>query len=223
MKIKSKIKIITDIAMTVLLMFVMGYQFFGREEHEWLGVAMFVLFVLHHILNLQWHKNLFKGRYNAMRIISLVVDVLVFVTMIAQMVSGIIMSRYVFKFLNITSGMAVARKVHLMMAYWGFILMSFHIGLHLNMIIGMIKKNRKNKSMSKPSFIIGLLVFGYGIYAFVKRDFYSNMFLKKEFVFFNYNESRLWFYLDYFAIMWLFIFAAFVISGLISKRFIKKS
>lgn len=222
MKIKSKIKIITDIAMTVLLMFVMGYPFFGRKEHEWLGAAMFILFLLHHILNLQWHKNLFKGRYNAMRIISLVVDVLVFVTMIAQMVSGIIMSRYVFKFLNITSGMAVARKVHLMMAYWGFILMSFHIGLHLNMIIGMIKKNRKNKSMSKPSFVIGLLIFGYGIYAFIKRDFYSNMFLKKEFVFFNYDESRLWFYLDYFAIMWLFIFVAYVISGLISKRFIKK-
>ena len=76
MKAKAKVKIIVDILMTALLMLVMGYQFWGDKAHEYLGVAMFVLFVLHHILNSSWHKNLFKGRYNRQRIIILTVDIL---------------------------------------------------------------------------------------------------------------------------------------------------
>ena len=45
---KKTAKIIVDIAMTLALLFLMGYQFWGDVAHEWAGAGMFVLFLAHH-------------------------------------------------------------------------------------------------------------------------------------------------------------------------------
>ena len=58
----------------------------------------------------------------------------------------------------------------------------------------------------------------YGVYAFWKRDIGNYMLLKTEFVFFNYEEPLIFFFLDYLAVMGLFIFAGYYIS-----RFLKKA
>lgn len=216
MKTKAKVKIIVDILMTALLMLVMGYQFWDDKAHEYFGIAMFVLFIAHHILNLSWHKNLFKGRYNGQRIITLTVDILVLLSMICQMISGIVISKYAF--LNISNGITIARKAHIVSAYIGFILMSIHIGSHLNMIVAMIKRNKPNKSMSKISTVLSSLFSIYGIYAFFNRDFLGNVFLKNEFVFLNYDEPKIFFYIDFIAVMWLFIFLTYSASKLIKEK-----
>ena len=51
-------------------------------------------------------------------------------------------------------------------------------------------------------------VAGYGAYVFIDRDFLIYLFLKSEFVFFDYNESKTLFYIDYSALMGLCIFIA---------------
>ena len=51
MKPKAAVKIAVDILMTLALLFLMGYQFWEDEAHEWAGAGMLVLFILHHILN----------------------------------------------------------------------------------------------------------------------------------------------------------------------------
>lgn len=36
----------------------------GSESvHEWIGAGMFALFIAHQVCNLNWYKNLFRGRY----------------------------------------------------------------------------------------------------------------------------------------------------------------
>ena len=90
MKPKAAFKIVVDALMTLGLLFLMGYQFWGDAAHEWVGAGMFLLFILHHILNGDWYKSLFKGRYTPSRIFQLIVDLLVFLAMIGLMVSGII-------------------------------------------------------------------------------------------------------------------------------------
>ena len=52
---------ITDLALTVILLLLMGYSLIGEAVHEWLGIAMLVLIVLHHIWNRAWYKGLGKG------------------------------------------------------------------------------------------------------------------------------------------------------------------
>lgn len=53
MKPKQILKIITDIAMTAILLLLMAYSLVGEAVHEWLGIGMFVLFILHHVLNVR--------------------------------------------------------------------------------------------------------------------------------------------------------------------------
>lgn len=58
------IKRIVDAAMTVPLLCLMAYQVMGEMAHEWIGMGMTVLMVIHQILNRKWYSALFKGKYN---------------------------------------------------------------------------------------------------------------------------------------------------------------
>ena len=154
MKPKVIIKLAVDVLMTLGMLFLMGYHFWGEILHEWVGAGMFLLFILHHILNGYWYKSLFKRKYNALRILTLCIDLLVLISMMAQMYSGVLMSRYVFNFLPFNGGMSLVRRLHILGAYWGFLLMSLHLGLHWNMILGMFRKATGIKSKAKSRSMI---------------------------------------------------------------------
>ena len=47
MKPKARLKISTDALMALVLLFLMGYQFWGDVAHEWADAAMFILFIVH--------------------------------------------------------------------------------------------------------------------------------------------------------------------------------
>ncbi len=207
MKPKIAVKLAVDLLMTVLLLLLMGYQFWGEAVHEWIGAGMIVLFIAHHLLNRNWHKNIFKGKYTALRTVTLCVDVLILISMLAQMYSGIVMSRYVFSFLPID----LARRLHILGAYWGFLFMSLHLGLHWNMVLGfqkMVRIKKSSKIRSISTFIAGFAIAGYGVWVFISRDFPTYLFLKSEFVFLDYSEPKILFYIDYIALMGLCIFIA---------------
>lgn len=185
MKLKAVIKLSVDILMTLSLLFLMGYHLWGDVLHEWVGTGILLLFIAHHILNGYWYKTLFKGKHNTMRILTLCIDILVLVSMLAQMYSGIVMSRYVFDFLPGVGGMSLARRLHILGAYWGYVLMSLHLGLHWNMILGMCRKaagiKNKSKIRSIIAFVAGLIIAGYGVWTLISRDFSTYLLLKSEF------------------------------------------
>ena len=205
---KGKIKMAVDVLMTAALLFLMGYQFWGETAHEWVGAGMFALFLAHHILNGGWHKNLFRGKYPPMRILLAVIDALTLLPMIAQMYSGIVLSRHVFAFLPIKSGLALARRLHILGSYWGFLLMSLHLGLHWNMVMGAVRKKlpAAPQGFRHLRFGMALAVALYGAWVFVKRDFAAYMLLRSEFVFMDYEEAKILFYLDYLSLMRTCIF-----------------
>lgn len=224
MKPKQVLKIITDIAMTVILLLLMAYSLVGEVAHEWLGISMFVLFISHHILNSKWSQNLFKGKYTPFRILQTILAVVALASMIGSMVSGIILSRHALSFLSITTGQSWARILHMLSAYWGFVFISLHLGLHWNMMMGMTKKMFKKPAAIRSWIvrIIGFLIAGYGAYAFIKRDIGSYMFLKNQFVFFDYEELLIFFLLDYIAVMGLFVFVGHYLSEGLVKMFNKR-
>ena len=65
---KKKLRIGVDIGMVLLLPLLMAYSLVGEAAHEYLGIGMFLLFIVHHILNLAWWKHLLRGRYTPFRI-----------------------------------------------------------------------------------------------------------------------------------------------------------
>lgn len=215
MKPKMVIKLLVDLGMTVLLLLLMAYELIGQALHEWLGVGMFVLLILHHILNGTWSRNVCKGRYTALRIFQTILVAGVLLAMAGSMVSGVILSRYVFYALPIGGGRSFARSLHMVCAYGGFVLMSLHLGFHWIMMMGIVKKHAKKQSVLFQWFLrmIAVLIAGYGVCAFIKRDIGSYMFLKNQFVFFDFEEPLILFVLDYLAVMGLFVFIGHYIAA----------
>lgn len=211
MKKKFICKIVIDMIMTVLLLFLMARQLTGDSAHEWLGAGMLILWIAHHILNRSWYSHLFRGKYAPARILQTVTNFAALLSMLGLMVSGIILSREVFAFLPIPGGIALARPLHVLSAFWGYVLMALHLGLHWKMILSMVRKSTGSIS-SKPQLVLlriaAALIAGYGLYAFLKNQFLSYMFLTSSFVFFDFERPVLLFFAEYIAIMGLFIFLA---------------
>lgn len=216
-----KIKMSVDILMTIVLFTLMSYQYTGVDNHEIAGAVMLILFILHHLLNINWYKNLVKGKYRVVRILQTVIDFALLVLMLMQMISGIAMSRYVFAIMNLGIGASLARTLHMTCSYAGFLLMGFHIGLHYGMITNMFGKmlGFKNKQIVRTIIlrIVAVVIAAYGIYALEKRDLLSYILQKTQFAFFNYEESVKFFLMDYLAVMGLMIFVAYYLQKVIMK------
>ena len=217
----KKIHIMIDCGMLILLPLLMAYSLIGEAVHEYLGIATFLLFVVHHIMNAAWWRNLFRGKYSPARVVMTVTDILLVIIMAALPVSGIVMSRYAFSFLQITGGVGMARTVHLLTSYWGFVLMSFHAGLHGQMVVQAIRKTLLPKSSKCAGAVLSLMAAmtaACGVYAFIRRQFADYMFLKVPFVFFNFDEPRIYFMVDYITIMLLFAFLGYYLLKLLKKK-----
>lgn len=208
MKQKQKIKICVDLLMTVLTLSLMAYQIVGQELHEWFGAGMLILFLLHNALNVKWYGHLFKGKYTPLRMMQTIVNLGVLTTMLCLGFSGIVLSRHVFSFVH-GGPMATARTMHLAASYWGFVLMSLHAGLHWGMILGIIRKLKKKKLRISVWILrlTALAIAGYGLLCFISADIPSYMFLKNQFVFFDFEQSTVSVFAEYAAMMgfWIFI------------------
>ena len=216
---KRKKKIAVDLLLTLALLLLMPYGMVGEAAHEWIGMGMLVLFVIHHILNRRWIRNLGMGRYTPLRILQTVLAALILACMLGSMASGILLSRYLFALLRIRGVYRLAGSMNILCAYWGLVLMSLHLGLHRGMVTGMA-----GRWFAKPSALrkwgaraAALAVAVYGVYAFGKRAIGSYMLLQSHFVFFDYEEPLLLFLLDYVAVMGLFVWLGYYLTRLLRK------
>lgn len=226
MNLNRKIRLGIDFLMTVLLLLLMAYQVVGETLHEWFGAAMLVLFITHNILNIKWYKNLFKGKYKPIRILGTVINFAVLAAILSLGYSGIVMSRHLFAFLSIDRGMALARVMHLAASYWGFTLMSLHLGLHWGMVLGMFHKltgGRKRPVLQWVIRIFGIFIAAYGAYCFVNADILSYMFLKNEFAFFDFEKSAISVFSEYIAMMGLWIWIGHYAAKILKKLSNKKT
>ena len=212
---KAAVKMCIDLVMTAALPVLMCYSIVGETAHEVIGVAMFSLFIAHHILNFGWIKSLFKGKYDLRRIENIAVNALVFLCMIGLMYSGIVISKHVFTFVNI-GGAMFARTVHMLCAYWGLVLMSVHLGMHISQMAARMKL--KNKALIWSLRIIFGIIGAVGIYAFISLKFPDYLFGKVQFAFFDTSASAVLTTLQYLSVMVLFAYVGYILQMLLKRN-----
>ena len=197
------VKIFIDIGMTICLLLLMPYSLISETAHEWIGMVMLVLFISHHILNRKWLLSIGKGKYNAFRVIQTVLVIIMFVLMIGAMVSGILLSNHIFKGLEISGSYMTARQIHMFCAYWGLVVMSFHLGLHWNIVVVMAGRLWENPSAIRKwvARAVAIVISGYGLYAFYRRQIGDYLLMRMHFVFYDYEEGVFPFLIDYLAVM----------------------
>ena len=218
---KQILKRIIDLAMIVLLPLLMAEILIGQEIHEWLGTGMLVLFLVHHFLNLGWWKSFLKGKYTPSRAFGTALDLLLLFDMIALCASGIMMSGFVFRFLHIKGGMILARQLHLFASHWGLILMSAHLGMHMELFMGMGRRlfHLTEKSAVRTCFLrlAAAVLAVYGIYAFIVQHMTDYLFLQTHFVMFDETKAAAVYFAETAAMMSLFAAVAYYINKLFGK------
>lgn len=220
MKKKSIIKMILDLLMTILLTLLMLQALMGKKLHEWIGIFMFLLFIIHHLINFNWHKNLLKGKYNTVRSIGAFVNAGILICMILSAVSGVLLSRYVFIFLDVSQGLSFARASHMICTHWLFVLTSFHLGMHLKVMKNYIEQSSKRKLgiiSGRELKILSIVVAIYGMKVFIETKLWQYMFYQVKFMFYDFNRMASNAYLDYISMMVLFAVIGYFVSDRMKK------
>ena len=204
-----RLRFALDIIMSLLLILQMLYLLVGEAYHEWAGLALTALFIVHNVLNRRWYSVLFEDRYTKRRILSLVINSLCVLSIITLAVSGISMARH-----SVTAPllpMGVARILHMAAAYWGFVFISLHAGLHMAATLRKVVGKRYGK-------IAIVIISISGIWAFLKERFLYYMFLIEEFVFFDFSTPLPLLVVEYFLIMFFFMIAGAALPLLLSGK-----
>lgn len=208
MKVKRIVMRITDLIMTCNLLFLMSLQVTQQFTHEWTGIAMTVLFIVHHIFNYKYYKTLFKGKYNFLRIFQLLLNILLLVSFIITAVSGMAMSRFATPFMKGLMKASDARKLHLALSYWTFVLTGLHIGLHFGMITAKLPKG----IFRKIAAVIMAAVSVYGFVLFLNANIFDYMFMKTQFAFLDYDKAAWLVILQNFVMLISWAFTAYLLS-----------
>lgn len=223
MTFKSVVRIIIDVVMTILMILSLAYRITGNVYHEWIGITVSMLFIIHNLLNLHWYKNIFKGKYNFCRSINTMINLLLIIDMTALLITGMLHSRVLLSFLHLNTGIFI-RQIHTLSAYWGLVLVSFHIGQHWEMVLNVFKKAFK---ISNNVFILKIIsrsiaaaIIVYGVISSFERDMYAKLFLNYSFDFWPPEKPVILFCINNISIMSIYIFISYFLikfTGRIKK------
>ncbi len=198
------IKRTVDVLMTVLMLCLMAFQVTGNLLHEWIGIGMTILVIVHQILNRKWYGAVFKGKYNAYRVINTVLTVAVFLSFMFTAVCGMSMSAHAVPFLYGILKVSFARRMHLSMSHWSFVLMGLHLGLHIPLIAAGIKVSGKTKIILN---IIFCILAGTGLFFFIRNNMPDYLFFRAAFAFLHYESSAFLVFGENILIMLFWVFA----------------
>lgn len=209
-----------DGAMTILLLLLMSFGATGQEPHEWMGILMGILVILHGALHRRWFAALLRGRYDRFRTVSTVVTLAALLAVLALSVSGLIMARYTFIHIPFRAGVSSARLVHLSASYWGFLLLSLHLGLAWPRLSSRLLSHfrRSRARIAKMSAAACLPLAAYGAYLAWSSQMLSYMLLRMEFAFFDPSQSVPSAFFEHFCMMTLFAGAAYLAIPLLRRR-----
>ena len=200
----NRIRRTVDICMTVSLLFLMAYQVTGEVLHEWIGIAMTVLVIVHQILNRKWYSAVFRGRYNAYRIMTTAVNILLLLSFVMTALSGMSMSGHAVPFMYGMVPVSLARKMHLAMSHWSFVMMGLHLGLHIPVMTAKMKSEGKTRTAAAAVFCC---LAGAGLFLFVRNGWADYMFFRTAFAFLDHDKAGVLVFLEniLMLIFWAFI------------------
>ncbi len=185
-KTKSRIRRIVDAAMTVLLLCLMAYQVTGEVLHEWIGIGMTVLVIFHQLLNRKWYGALFKGKYNAYRVLTSAINILLLCSFALTAFCGMSMSGHAVPFLYGMAPVSFARQMHLSQSHWAFVLMGLHLGLHIPAMTSGLKLKEKAKAVLACVFTC---IGGIGLWLFLQSGILNYLFFRVPFAFLDYEKA----------------------------------
>ncbi len=115
------------------------------------------------------------------------------------------MSAHAVPFLYGLLPVSFARQMHLALSYWSFVLMGFHLGLHIPAMTAGLKWSGKVKAALS---LLCAVIAGLGFRLFVKNGLPDYMFFRTPFAFLDYDKAAVPVFAENLAIL-----IAFALTG----------
>lgn len=132
------------LTITILMLLLMDPRsLYGLGFHEWAGLIIGLLFILHKLLNWTWIKKVTGGFFNTSpgrARINYFLDILLLAGMVLMILSGIAISRTIdFSWLHLGGSGRFWRVMHTSSSLITLILFGIHLGLHWNWVLQRLK------------------------------------------------------------------------------------
>ncbi|MBR3429880.1 MAG: SUMF1/EgtB/PvdO family nonheme iron enzyme [Clostridia bacterium] len=215
----KRAKHIVDILLGIGLLLLMSYQVVGEAGHEWTGITMTVLMIIHQILNRKWITALFKGKYMPLRIVQTFINAALVICFILTAVCGINMSVHAVPFLSDFMRSSLGRRLHLTLSHWCFVLMGLHLGLHIPAML----KGIKDQNTRRAGFGLSLLAAGTGLWLFLRNNYPDYLFYRVPFAFIDYDKAVPVVLFEALLIAFFWVFAGAQLPKLLNRRADKNS
>ena len=150
---KNTVKLLIDVILVGIFVFLFNIQVFGLSFHESLGIGIGLGILVHFFLNRQWVKKvslrLFDHKLPLKTRLGYALNLLLFITFMLIIVTGLYISKVIFANIHV-GNVAAIRTLHVSLSYLALLLVGIHIGLHWKWIMG-FSKNAAKAKFSKPA------------------------------------------------------------------------
>lgn len=168
-----------DIGMAILLPGLMAYSLVGEDIHEFLGIAIFALFLGHQASH-WWYFRHWRAGLRIEHLLSNIVNVALIIAFLIVPCAGLCMSTSILPQLAAAIGHAgIFRRIHFIGAYWAFALACIHAGMHASMMWAAASRQaqdgtylRRIRAGVALAWAVGA---GLGAGAFIRRDIWGYM------------------------------------------------
>lgn len=212
-------KQIIDILLGIGLLLLMSYQVTGEAGHEWTGIVMTLLMILHQILNRKWYAALVKGKYSPLRIVQTFINAALVVCFILTALCGINMSVHAVPFLSEFMRASLGRRLHLTLSHWCFVLMGLHLGVHVPAMISAVR----NTTVRRIGFCLSVCATGAGLWLFFRNNYPNYLLYRVPFAFIDYDKHAALVLLEALLIAFFWVFASAQLPRLLNRRADEKS
>ena len=203
-----------DILLGIGLLLLMSYQVAGEAGHEWAGIGMTVLMLLHQVLNRKWYTSLFRGRYTPLRAVGTLVNAALVACFLVTVLCGVNMSVHAVPFLADFMRTSLGRRLHLTLSHWCFVLMGLHLGLHMPAML----KGVKGTAARRAGWMASVCAAGAGLWLFLKNSYPDYLFYRVPFAFIDYDKAVPLVLLEALLIAFFWVFAGAQLPALLNRR-----
>ncbi len=145
----NSLKFLLSLCLTIVMLLLMDPKsFYGISFHEWAGLIIGLLFILHKLLNWNWIKNVSLGFFRKCpgRVrFCYVLDILLLAGIILMIISGMAIARTIdFSWLDLGGTRRFWRAMHTSSSFITLALFGIHLGLHWNWVLQRLKLKNSN-------------------------------------------------------------------------------
>lgn len=145
--------VIVDAIALVVYVIVANPAFTGVPFHEWAGIGVFLVFLVHTAQHLDVAADMVRGSFSAKkphRAWNVVLDVLIVVAFMVCTVSGLLISGSVLPALGLfADGYFFWNPLHAASAKLLLALLAVHVVVHLRMVFSLLKSGKDSAGASK--------------------------------------------------------------------------